>query len=105
MRRLVLWILSFALVTAAGATKNFAQKPQSVPKPSLKAGDEFQDDDNCPGRYNPSQSDYDMDGVGDACATDPDRDGIDSRYDNCPDRFNPEQEDADGDEIGDVCDF
>jgi hypothetical protein len=40
-------------------------------------------DDNCPNTYNPEQEDYDEDGVGDACDTDDDDDGVDDENDNC----------------------
>jgi len=48
-------------------------------------------DDNCPLTPNPTQSDMETDGVGDAC-------------DNCPTVSNPEQENLDGDLSGDACD-
>ncbi len=61
--------------------------------------------DNCPLVYNPTQSDTDQDGLGDACDPDADDDLIlVSDGDNCPLVSNPNQADLDGDGVGDVCD-
>jgi len=51
------------------------------------------DVDNCPVVYNPSQTDTDGDGFGDA-----------NPCDNCPFDYNPSQLDSDGDLRGDACD-
>jgi hypothetical protein len=69
--------------------------------------------DNCPENYNPSQCDFEGDGIGDACdeCTDLDGDGYgDPGFaanvcpeDNCPGIYNPDQTDSDGDGIGDAC--
>jgi hypothetical protein len=68
-------------------------------------GDEVPDqEDNCPEIPNPSQTDTDGDGVGDACDEDDDDDGIPDGQDNCPLVPNPDQTDTDGDGIGDACD-
>jgi hypothetical protein len=48
--------------------------------------------DNCPATANPTQTDTDSDGAGDAC-------------DNCPNTANPGQENHDGDKWGDACDY
>lgn len=62
------------------------------------------DVDNCVFVSNPSQSDIDGDGDGDACDDDDDNDGWVDTADNCQYDFNPAQEDFDGDGVGDICD-
>jgi hypothetical protein len=71
-------------------------------------------EDNCVGASNPTQSDLDGDGFGDACdgCTDVDGDGFghpglpasSCPMDNCPFASNPGQADADLDGEGDPCD-
>lgn len=71
-------------------------------------------DDNCPYVFNPTQMDWDNDGLGDACDScfDSDGDGYGDpdfpenlcTVDNCPDAPNEDQADEDDDQIGDVCD-
>lgn len=61
--------------------------------------------DNCPLVYNPTQSDTDQDGLGDACDPDADDDLVlVVEGDNCPLIANPNQADLDGDGLGDACD-
>jgi hypothetical protein len=61
--------------------------------------------DLCPTVFsNEPYQDIDGDGIGDACDTDMDADGVENPVDNCPYNDNPGQADADGDGIGDLCD-
>jgi hypothetical protein len=65
--------------------------------------------DDCPGVFNPDQTDTDGDNIGDPCDPKPlpdqDGDGVTDVQDNCPAVINPDQEDTDGDGIGNACDF
>jgi hypothetical protein len=60
--------------------------------------------DSCDTVDNPSQTDTDKDGKGDACDTDDDGDGVLDTKDNCPLAKNADQKDTDKDGKGDVCD-
>lgn len=61
--------------------------------------------DNCYELSNPTQTDSDRNGVGNACnsAEDADGDEWSDLLDNCPALSNPTQADADGNGVGDAC--
>lgn len=68
-------------------------------------GDGVADDiDNCPGLWNPDQSNVNQDGLGDACDPDIDNDGVPNESDNCPSTANLDQIDSDHNGLGDACD-
>ena len=70
----------------------------------VRRGDGVPDDaDNCASRWNPEQSDVDLDGRGDACE-DSDDDGKLDASDNCVRIANRDQADHDADGAGDFCD-
>ncbi len=60
--------------------------------------------DNCPAVADPSLSDLDADGAGDACDADIDGDGLANAADNCPATVNADQANTDKDGEGEACD-
>ena len=46
--------------------------------------DNIGDEDNCPEVFNPLQADYNQNGLGDACDSDDDSDGVLDGPDSCP---------------------
>jgi uncharacterized protein (TIGR03382 family) len=60
--------------------------------------------DNCAFFASDDNSDFDMDGMGDACDVDMDNDGVPNITDNCRTTANSNQLNADRDGFGDACD-
>ena len=54
--------------------------------------------------YADNQADQDLDGIGDACETDTDGDGVVNGSDNCQQVAKDNQANNDGDARGDACD-
>ena len=117
MTRVVLAVLvAVALVAAATPVLLPGLAGAAVAPPQDGAKDADHDgvddapfgNDNCAGEdgaYNPTQTDTDYDGQGDACDVDDDADGIDDAVDNCPQNANQSQRDTEGDGEGDPCDL
>jgi hypothetical protein len=118
--------------TGSAQDSDFDSKPDFDPNALINAagGPDFDRDsvanttDNCPTVANNTQTDDNMNDVGDACETlsggstvDPDMDGVPTfdpsqlmepdpvgqALDNCPDVYNPGQEDNNGDHVGNAC--
>jgi hypothetical protein len=84
------------LANASGSTP-----PDLVPD---QDGDGVPDaSDNCPSTPNPSQTDINHDGIGDACQSDSDHDGWPDVSDNCPNTPNPDQLDQNHNGVGAAC--
>ena len=94
-----------------GLTDKVAQAPSGYLVSFTSTGG-----DNCPVVQNVDQHDADLDGIGDACETDADNDGVADKTaalvpipvasggDNCPLTPNANQLDSDHDGLGDACD-
>ncbi|MCA9509588.1 MAG: thrombospondin type 3 repeat-containing protein, partial [Myxococcales bacterium] len=98
-----------ALVAANGPITYTCAPPGSGTRMGIDRDEDgaFDGVDNCVDVANPTQSDADTNGIGDACdaaTNDTDGDGVFDAVDNCSSTPNPLQEDFDGDLLGDACD-
>ncbi|CAL7948852.1 unnamed protein product [Xylocopa violacea] len=90
-----------------GLTCGADSDSDGIPDSRLQCHDRCCHRDNCPYVPNSGQEDADGDGMGDACDSDADNDGVLNPSDNCPLISNPGQEDTDHDgpdSVGDICD-
>ena len=89
-----------------GKADMYAADEDGIPDDPIPE-DRRADCDNCPGDYNPDQSNLDAGderiAEGDVCDDDDDSDGIVDEEDNCPKRPNKSQTDRDGDGQGWAC--